>query len=197
MAQNNSQFKIFNQVKGLEDDVCYLSVEELQNQAMNNYMLNNYFMGSCLSQDNKNTRSEEAVEQFAMENGMTLFNGYGNTNVCDMEDDNKLRNGVQLTNDKNKRQLFKRIFEAVPSLSRGGLIADVQSKIQIGDDTRQDKPCNVLSEVSTLDLQFTPLLDCVKQQQNPKHIINEVMTSGMRGGIGTRMELDERCKSKQ
>jgi hypothetical protein len=196
MAQRNSQFNIFNQVKGLEDDKCYLQVTDLMDQSMNNYMLNNYFMGSCLSQDNKNTRKEEAIEQFAMDNGMTLFNGYGNTNVCDMEDDNKMRNGKQLTHDKQKRQLFQRIFHDVPALSRGGLIADVQSKIQIGDDTRVQRSCNVLSEVSTLDLQFTPMLDCVREIQNPKHIINEHFLGNSRIGIDTRMELTNDCSKR-
>jgi len=153
-------------------------------------------MGSCGSQNNKNTKSIQQVDEFAMANGMSVGLGFGNTNYCEIQKDNEIRNGKQLTNDKNKQQLFHRMFQGVPNLNRGGLVSDVQSKIQIGDDTRTDKPCNVLSEVSTLDLSMYPLLPCVKQQQNPKHIINESFLGGSRIGVGTRLELDERCQPK-
>jgi hypothetical protein len=190
-----SQFEIFNQAKSLDYDKCYIQVEDLQNQSINNYMMNNYFMGSCGSQNNKESKSINQINQFAMDNGMVSTLGYGNTNFCEIEKDNDVRNGKQLTHDKNKRQLFKRIFEGIPNLNKGGLICDIQSKIQIGDDTRNDKPCNSLSGISTLDLQFYPMLDCVAQVQNPKHIINEGFLGGSRIGVGTRLELDERCQA--
>lgn len=192
-----SQFKVFNQHKDVHYDKCYIEASDLMDQAIVGYNTGNMFQGYCQAQPENNKGNLNEINNFAMDNGMVLKNGYGNTNHCELDKEDDLRYR-QLTNDKNKQQLFQRIFQGVPDLNHGGLVVETESKLTQGEDSRIKRSCNVLSEVSTLDKQFTPMLSCISSTiQDPRYIImeNRYNQQSFDGRIGadTRHNLLQNC----
>jgi len=192
-----SQFSIFNQHKDVHYDACYIEASDLMDQAIVGYNTNNFFQGFCQTTPENNKGNKNDIDAFAMENGMVLNNGYGNTNLCDMTADSDLKYR-QLTNDKNKQQLFQRIFKSVPNLNHGGLVTETDSRLTQGEDTRIKRSCNVLSGVSTLENQFIPQISCISSTiQDPNYIIfpnphNQKSYDG-RVGADTRGNLLSQC----
>lgn len=129
--------------------------------------------------------------------------GYGLVEPCLVDDYNKLINNKEsLTRDKCKIQLFTRLFKDCPMLK--GQYGDIESELDIltGADTSLfstynnesgNNPNNNTLNCKKLIMekqirQPIPLIDCMKDIQNPNHIV-PIWTNG---GENTRNFIN--CK---
>jgi hypothetical protein len=96
--------------------------------------------------------------------------------------DSELRVNTQMTHDKNRQQLCVRTTTGGPNLDKGGLLPNIDSRLKNGDDTSDIKACDIVSEKSFIPYTFYDLKPCVKEVQNPKHIVEP----WKRGGEATR-----------
>lgn len=112
--------------------------------------------------------------------------GWSSHNGCNIDNDSKLRNAKNLTNERCINQLMERPFSTVPYMGRGEGNINIESKLLPGESTFQNKQCNNLSGIY-ID-RFVPQLPCIKREiQNPKNIIPEDSDSfWVRGGQPSR-----------
>jgi hypothetical protein len=162
MAGNKRQFEWEHRIGA---DECARTTKDFQNQSVENYALFPMFptQGSDCS-------ANKDITQFSSDNFMRFRDGYGPLNSCTVDKDSELRNGGLLTNDKFKRQLNSRVFQAVPDLSHGGFNPNIESRLTQGEKCSEHRSCNALSEVSIN--RFMPLVPCLRDTvQNHKHIV--------------------------
>tara|TARA_B100000795_G_scaffold270051_1_gene262228 strand:- start:7623 stop:8201 length:579 start_codon:yes stop_codon:yes gene_type:complete len=111
--------------------------------------------------------------------------GYGLADDCLIDSYSKLRNDPStMTHDKCRTQLFSRIFTSGPNLRCGK--TNIGSELQLiqGDNTNNVQ-CrkNIMEEEMN---NFIPLLDCVKDIQDPDNII----PTWVNGGEDTRSYIN-------
>jgi hypothetical protein len=112
--------------------------------------------------------------------------GYGVADDCIVDQYSGLRNDpAQLTRDRCHIQLFSRIFQGCPNLKPGVPNPDVEMPITQGTSSGTlegiQYPCKkAIMELTTN--KPTPLIDCVKDVQNPDHLVEP----WVRGGDTTR-----------
>ena len=115
--------------------------------------------------------------------------GYGLVEPCLVDDYNKLINNKEgLTRDKCKIQLFTRLFKDCPMLK--GQYGNIESELDIltGDDTSL---FNNICKKTLMEQQINqpiPLIDCLKDIQNPNHIV-PIWTNG---GENTRNYINSK-----
>lgn len=85
------------------------------------------------------------------------WDGFG-IHACAIDGDSSLRNG-SATHPRQRTQLPKRIFSAVPNLARGTPAPDVESRLFSGHSTSMHRTCDRLSE-KAFDV-FNPALSTV------------------------------------
>ena len=84
---NEGNLKYFNKEHRVGTDNCALESENDQNQRMEDYMLFNSFRGNVL----ECTDEVKKIREFMTENNMTMREGYGFTNACQVDNDSMLR----------------------------------------------------------------------------------------------------------
>lgn len=147
------------------DDECFLVTRELQNRSVENYNLENFYLTSQCQ-----TSKDTFYEYTAKNPNLRYKVGYGFTDGCVVDSDSTLRNGSSLTHDKGKHQLCTRWAQAVPSFNRGGLVANIDSRLKMAEDTSAIRDCQKTTEKDFN--RFVPLNSCLaKNIQNPKHIV--------------------------
>ena len=157
--------KLFENETRVKDDECAKIAKDYQNVSMNDYSLWNNYNTKCLKDADKQ-REEYSVNNL----NLHFRNGYGFTTSCEVDRDTELRLNGKLTHEKPKTQLFTRSFVAVPDLSKGTAVPNLESRLMEGDDTSQVRECHRLSEQDYN--RFTPMLPYLKDTvQNPKNII--------------------------
>jgi hypothetical protein len=158
----------------LTDDKCSQELKEFGNKSINDYnTFNYYFTHDCKC---------DMFDNVLYDNNFTIRDGYGYASGCTIDSDTDMRLNGALTHQKGRIQLCTRVFEAVPSVNKGGLIPNVESRLKNGDDTSDIRSCDRVTEHSFIPLKFYPLKPCVAAVQDPKHIV-EPWT---RGGSATR-----------
>ena len=85
--------------------------------------------------------------------------------------------------------MTKRFTLTTPYLGRGMCDTDLEIQLKPGDDTFQNRPCNVLAGKDMTDYHMLPMIDCLKQNvQNKNHIIEEEL-GWIRSGIPSRQVI--------
>lgn len=156
MSCENRNVHLDNRL-GLDD--CALAANERQNTKIDNYYLYN---------PRSDCTQKEYMEVAAC-NNMVVNNGFGNSDACNIDMDSRLRNGGELTDKQTLNQKYRQC-----GANKGDCEDDVRSlenRMRRGNDFGL-KRCDTLSEASTLELQMTPMINCLKSNiQDPNHIV--------------------------
>lgn len=178
---------LFFQENRFKQDDCAQTIRDLQNQSIGDYRLFNMYRTNkpdC-------TDDKKQVTEFMSQNRMVLRDGYGLTNGCMVDVDSAIRLGGEITNERYKEQLQPRVYHAVPSLNRGGLVPEVETRLIQAEMTNKRRPCYVAEEYTG---RFLPMLPCLENTiQNPKHIVPEWTWGGepTRDTVRQRLFLEE------
>lgn len=172
MSCIGNNFNLDNRL-GLDD--CALAANEKQNTKINNYNLFNPI-------EDCNDRDFEKVAQC---NNMIVNNGYGYADSCNIDTDSRLRNGGEITDKSVLNSNFRDCGDCEDAKNM------LENNMKRGNDFGL-KNCDVVSEVSTLDLQFIPMVPCLaKNIQNPKNIVFDP-SKLVWGGAPTRDSIQQK-----
>lgn len=166
---------VFLDSKNYSTDCCAREAQDAQNEQIHNWQLYRNFYIPC---ETPKMRSPEF--QYDHTN-LRASIGYGVSDGCLIDEDSKLRNNVSgLTHDRCKTQLFQRVFQAAPAL-KPAFSDDVDELAMIGGTSTTESICK--KDIMAIDLSHrTPLIDCMKDIQDAKHIV----PTWTRGGDPTR-----------
>jgi hypothetical protein len=120
--------------------------------------------------------------------------GYGLADDCLIDQYSALRNDPSAnTQDRCHIQLFERIFQGGPRLKSATGDIDKELDILSGSDTNPFKCKKTLMETQTYNM--IPLLDCLKDVQDPVHIVPQWTNGGedTRSYVN-RAEFNKNCK---
>lgn len=171
--------KYFGNENRVGTDTCAKESTDEQNDRISQYILFNSYRGNMLGCDDE----VKKINEFMSDNYMTIRDGVGFTNGCRVDNDSKVRIDPNI-NGRGRNQMFTRVFQAVPDLSRGNINVENESKIQQGEITFDDFQC----QGKPLDV-FTPMLPCLQNSiQDP----NNIVESWTRGGDSTRDTLKQK-----
>jgi len=176
---DSSNPAIFLDSRRVCSDECAKESKDIQNEQIENYELYQYLPVDC---DGKHARFPEFSYDHTNLVGRI---GYGYTEGCVVDNDSELRNDpARLTRDRCRLQLFTRIFTGCPNLRPG--VGDPNTELDIlagssSDDLSAFASCK--REITELQTYYpTPMLECIKEVQDPKHIVEP----WVRGGDNTR-----------
>ena len=170
---------VFLDSRRLCSDSCANEAKDIQNEQIEKYELYYYLPVEC---DSAHARFPE----FAYEHvNLTGRIGYGLSDSCTIDTYSELMSDpAQLTRDKCRIQLFTRIFTGCPNLRPG--VGDPNAELDIlsGSSSDDNSPFGSCKREITEEQTYhpTPMLDCIKSVQDPKHVV-EPWT---RGGDNTR-----------
>ena len=140
---------------GLDD--CALAANEKQNNKIDQYQLYNP-RADC---------NDKQFMDIAACNNMVPNNGFGNSDSCNIDTDSRLRNGAELTDKSTLNEQFRKCGANECEDEKNM----TENRMRRGNDFGL-KRCDTVSEASTLDLQFTPMVKCLKDNiQNANHIV--------------------------
>ena len=171
---NNNKFVLDTKTR-LNDDVCYETGENKQNNNINDYMLSNYASCECNLDNVLNTSLENQ--------GITVKDGYGVSN-CNIDNDSVLRQGTVKRHNKIDQQLFPRPYLTTPSVARGKVKPNLESKLLNSQMVKRHGQMQFYDQSHV----FTPLVpNLAKNIQTPDNIIQDHVTCNwVRGGISSR-----------
>lgn len=170
--------KMYDFENRLTTDTCAQKVRESNNTEISNYNLYNYF-GDC---------ENDALQKMAAECPNLHFkNGYGFTSACTVDTDSAVRFQV-MTHGHEKRQLNVRPFTAVPNMSRGVFVPDVESALLNSQDTTIIRECGRIVE-RDFD-RFVPFVGCVQS-----HVDGYSANNFFPTGMDTRETMRKRMKN--
>ena len=138
----------FNGNSHLIYDDCYENQQENESKGPGGYQLNNLYSCQC--------GIPEVIKLATNGPGYSskqFRDGYG-WSYCQIDDDSKLRNAKNLTNLRCLNQLQERFNLTTPYLGRGMCDAELELKLQPGEDTFQNRPCNTLAGKDMTDYHF-------------------------------------------
>jgi len=173
---------LFHNLSGLEDDKCYMTEREKQNQRFDNWQTTNHYAADC--------GLERQIQLATAHPAMMIKGGYGNCGAggCNVDHDSRLRVGSLQTNLKSRISLYHRPFATVPYLGRGQVRPVMESYLQHGDFVRNKKSCSTTTEMSHIPYRHTPMVqDLAQSIQDPRNLVEEVADDGwVRGGLPSR-----------
>lgn len=167
----------FDEENHLSQDECAILTKALANKSIEDYtFFNNYATSDC------KTKSNEEMLDFVLANPNLRFkDGYGVSTSCVIDNDSELRNNAKMTSNRERTPLCSRWYTAVPNLSRGSLIPNIESQLKYNGDTSDIRVCDKITEKDFN--RFIPLPRCMAENvQNPENIIEK----WTRGGDITR-----------
>lgn len=169
-------------------DTCWNNAKELNNKGISDYYLLQNQLTDCIY---PNVRMNDAYLNHPNLRGRP---GYGLSDDCLIDNYSSLRNNPEsLTHDKCRIQLVNRIFAAGPNLRCGNTNVGAELELIGGNDTNPFKCKKTIMEEEMNN--FIPLLDCMKDIQNPNHIV-PVWTNGGEDtrSYVNRTEFNKNCK---
>lgn len=179
-------------------DCCAKETKDTQNENISQYTFYNSFLlpEKCTS---PNMRSPDFQYDHV---NLRAKIGVGLADDCLIDQYSYLRNNPeQLTRDRCHIQLYTRIFQACPNLRPGVVDPDQEMPLLQGTSSTSLEgvkyPCKkTLMEMQTVHP--TPLISCMQDIQDPKHIIEE---KWVRGGDSTRdfvrrLEFMKKCSAQ-
>lgn len=161
---------IFDSSTSICSDTCWKNAKELHNKQMADYAI---YPNNLVDCEYPNVRMSDMYLNHPNLRGRP---GYGLADDCLIDNYSSLRNDPSaMTQDRCRTQLFQRIFTAGPNLRCG--VGNVGQELELleGSDTNPFKCKKILMEEEMNN--FIPLLDCMKDIQDPKHII-PIWTNG-------------------
>lgn len=175
-----SKGNIYMNSRRLCSDRCAKEAKDSQNDSIANYDLYQYLPVEC---DGVQARYPAFSYDHVNLVGRV---GYGVAEGCIVDNYSALRNDpAQMTRDRCRTQLYTRIFQGVPNLACGVGNPDAELSILQGTGSQTFEGVKYPCKKALMEEQlykFDPLLDCVKQVQEPEHIVE----SWTRGGTDTR-----------
>lgn len=162
---------LFDNTGRLVYDACAVQAKNHENCSAMQYRLFDIF-----NADGKTCGEKvQKLNSFAMTNRNLRFkDGFGVT--CAIDADSASKYDAVQTNDPFKRQLYPRVFGAVPDLSRGKSYPEVEARMIHGQDTSSDKQCNRITEQ-----QWMRSIPCVDVQR-----VDNVIPKWQWGGAPSR-----------
>ena len=173
-SKNKGKF-VIDERASLNEDQCYETNGDKQNNNANDYMLSNYASCEC---------SLDSVLKTSTDNrGVIVKDGYGISN-CNVDGDTGLRVGKVERRFKSDLQLFPRPFLTTPSVSRGQFNPNLESRLLNSEQNKKHSQMQTATETEI----FEPMIGSLKETvQNPVHLIQEyVSPDWVRGGIPSR-----------
>jgi len=172
----NKTFKtdktFFESQNNICSDTCWMDYKNHGNEKIMNYLTYDKF-SQLLPCENPNVRLPSFMLDHPNLRGRA---GYGISEPCLIDNYNNLvKNDELMTRDKCKIQLFSRIFTGVPHLK--GCAGDINKELDLlsGTDTSSSLGSKTLNcRKSLMELQINhpiPLVDCMKDIQNPDNIV--------------------------
>jgi len=159
---NNKAIIEYNMDTNICSDTCWKNTKETNNKEIYDYSIFNQY---CEYDD------KCAMPDFYLDHpNLTARNGYGLTDTFNVNNYSALRNDPKsITHDKCTIQLFERVFQAPPLLK--GAEGDLEKELDVlsGNDTNTMGCKKSLMEFEQR-LGY-PLVDCLKDIQNPDNIV--------------------------
>lgn len=159
----------FDKQNNICSDSCWEEAKNYGNNKINSYYTYDNQLVDC---DAPNVRMPDFMYDHVNLRGRP---GYGVADPCLIDNHSRLINNVEgLTRDRCKLQLFKRLFNAPPLFK--GQCGDINNELDIlsGNDS-SDKCKKIIMEQQIKNP--IPLVDCMKDIQNPDHIV-PIWTNG-------------------
>jgi len=160
-------------------DQCWEEAKNYGNNKINNYMTYSTQLLDC---EAPNVRLPEFMYDHVNLRGRP---GYGVAESCLIDSYSGLINNKEgLTRDRCKLQLFRRLFDACPTMK--GSMGDINAELDIlsGSDSSFGYSASGKSysmcKKGIMEQQIKqpiPLVDCLKDIQNPEHIV-PIWTNG-------------------
>jgi len=155
---------IFDSSTSTCTDTCWKNAKELHNKQMSDY---NLYQNNFTECEYPHVRMTDMYLNHPNLRGRP---GYGLADDCLIDNYSSLRNDPgTLTHDKCKIQLFKRIFTGGPNLRCGKTNVASELELLEGSDTNPFKCKKIIMEEEMNN--FIPLIDCMKDIQDPNHIV--------------------------
>lgn len=169
-------------------DNCWRVSKDVQNEQIANY-------GLYPNQDNftKCMSPHIRIPDFHYEHiNLRGRPGYGLADDCLIDKYSSLRNDPNaMTHDRCSIQLYERVFQGGPKLKAINGDLDKELDVLSGTDTNPFRCKKTIMELQTN--KFVPLLDCVKDVQDPDHIVPKWVN----GGEDTRSYVNRTEFNKQ
>jgi len=167
----------------LRNDKCTIEQRDRYNVGIKDYTMKNYAYNWPV----KCNTPDQRMASFAYDHpNLHPRIGVGLSDDCLIDQYSALRNDPdQMTKDRCRIQLYERVFQGVPNLRPGRVDPAEEMPILQGVDNSVYEgsilPCKkTLMEYSLKE--FDRLLPCVKEVQNPEHVVEP----WIRGGIPTK-----------
>lgn len=177
---SSSTSAVFLDSKNYSTDCCAREAKDSQNEQMIDWRLYKNFYIPC---ETPNMRSPDFQYDHV---NLRARIGYGVSSGCEIDQDSKLRNNMDaLTRDRCRIQLFQRVFQGCPNLKP--ILDDPGAELKfvegVSTTSLEGTVLSCKKHIMEKDLSLrTPLVDCMKDIQNPKHIV----PVWVRGGDPTR-----------
>lgn len=182
---------MYNADANLSSDVCWKNAKDTNNNNIEKYAL--YFNDTA-----RENKPYGSLPTFVLDHvNLRGRPGYGLSDDYLVDNYSTLRNNPDaMTRDRCPIQLHTRVFVGGPKLKgcKQTKDTDIQNELDIlsGSDTRNmGYKCNKSIMEENLN-NMIPLLDCIKEVQNP----NNIIPSWTRGGEDTRSYLHKIKYSK-
>jgi hypothetical protein len=165
---NNNTFD--NNTNICSDD-CWKNAKDLHNNKIEGYNIYPNNLVDCVSP------YVRMPDMYLNHPNLRGRPGYGLSDDCLIDKYSMLRNNPNsMTQDKCKIQLNNRIFTAGPNLRCGKTDIDKELELIEGRDTNNVRCKKQIMEEEMNN--FMPLLDCVKDIQNPENIVPKWTNGG-------------------
>lgn len=176
----------FNNATNINNDICHLSQNSIQNTNLCNRQLQNFFHGD----NTMKTPIDLATSQpgILYKGGNTIASGGDNIDVH-----TQMTIGSVQLHEQSRVDLFQRPFLTIPYLGKGSVDSDIEFRLKKGSINMNKKTYSNDSEISHFDYQQTPLLQDIRNTHaNPSTRIEYNVDNGwVRGGLPSReMERD-------
>lgn len=178
---------IFDARTGFCSDDCWNISKDMHNEEISKYYLYPTNFTECKA---PNVRMSDMSLNHINLRGRP---GYGLADDCLIDQYSSLRNDPNAnTQDRCHIQLFERIFAGGPRLKSSTGDIDKELDILSGSDTNPFKCNKMIMEIQTN--RPMPLLDCIKDVQDPDHIVPKWINGGedTRSYIN-RAEFNKNC----
>jgi len=184
-----SKVKEYQMGTNICSDTCWKNAKENNNKEISDYNLYDYH---SFYNGNKEYGS---LPDFRLDHANLRGKaGYGLADDYLIDNYSSLRNDPKsLTHDRCQIQLFERVFQAPPLLKGAQGNIDKELEVLAGNDTNPFK-----CKKSIMEKQFNmgyPLLDFMKEMQNPDNIVPEWVNGGEdTRSYKNRNEFNKKCK---
>lgn len=168
----------FDKQNNICSDSCWQESINYGNKKINDYYTYDIQLIDC---EAPNVRMPDFIYDHINLRGRP---GYGLSDSCLIDNYSRLINNKEsLTRDRCKLQLFKRLFDACPTMK--GSLGDINTELDIlsGNDSSfygNINDINYSCKKGIMEKQINqpiPLVDCLKDIQNPDHIV-PIWTNG-------------------